>query len=111
MRHTATISAELTGSDGFSELFADVSFKVSPGWYGDRDVKRIEDMKVDRLYRIERSRFNPNTSITYELECPRWLDDMICDHADLSALLEGVVDDAWGDACDEAYDRRRGDAA
>lgn len=104
-RHTATISTELTGADGWAEIFADVSFKITPGWYADRDEKRVEDMKVERLYR--RKRFGKTESITHELECPRWLDDLICDHADLSALMSDAEDDADGDACDAAYELAR----
>lgn len=112
MRHTSTISVELTGPDGWSELIADVSFNVSPGWYADRDESRVEDLTVDTLYRVKRKRVIGSDPVRYddvkvEVACPDWLEEVICDTADLSALLDEVQDDAYGDACDEAFERAR----
>lgn len=112
MRHTSTISVELTGPDGWSELVADVSFNVSRGWYGDRDEQRVEDLTVTQLYRVERKRVIGSYPVRYEdtkiaISCPDWLEELICDQADLSALLDEVQDDAYGDACDEVYERAR----
>lgn len=112
MRHTSTISVELTGPDGWSELVADVSFNVSRGWYGGRDEQRVENLTVTQLYRIERKRVIGSYPVRYEetkvaVSCPDWLNELICDTADLSALLDEVAGDAYGDACDEAFERAR----
>lgn len=112
MRHTSTISVELTGPDGWSELIADASFNVSRGWYGDRDEQRIEDLTVTQLYRVERKRVIGSNPVRYEetkvaVSCPDWLEELICDMANPFAILDEVAEDAYGDACDEAYERAR----
>lgn len=117
--HNATISAEIIFGDGSKEILADVSFSTSryyPATYNDpAEGGEIEDMTVTRLYRVENKKVwstiagSPPTieKIIHELPCPEWLADMICENADLSALAEQSADDAYGDACDDAYDRAR----
>ena len=123
--HNATISTELIFGDGSEEILADVSFSVSryypmrgPSFNSPGEPAEggeIEDLTVTRLYRVENKKVwytisgSPPTieKIVHELPCPEWLADMICENADLSALAEQSADDAYGDACDDAYDRAR----
>ena len=127
-QHTATITCELSMPDDSCELMADVSFNVSPyrpargpsyaSGGEPAEGGDVEDLTVDRLYWIEVKKrwstvagdppqFDP---ITHDVDCPDWLEDMICRGADLSALAEGAAQDAEGDAADYKYERRRDEA-